>query len=166
MFKLMNKKGFTLIELMIVVAIIGILAAIAIPNFLKYQAKSKQSEAKVNLKGIFTSQTSYFSEGNTYGTFTLINYAPTGNSRYALATGIAAGAAHAVSELGAGTTYVATSNGTTCTTAITTGGQYNMATSNNSGFTAEAWATISNIGYTDMWQVNDNNNLCNTQLGF
>src|SRR5512143_2698822 len=68
MFKFMhNRKGFTLIELMIVVAIIGILAAIAIPNFLKYQAKSKQSEAKTNLKGIFTSETSYFGENNNYG---------------------------------------------------------------------------------------------------
>ncbi len=54
--RLRSKKGFTLIELMIVVAIIGILAAIAIPNFLKFQAKSKQSEAKSNLGAIFTGQ--------------------------------------------------------------------------------------------------------------
>ncbi|RYZ36388.1 MAG: prepilin-type N-terminal cleavage/methylation domain-containing protein [Myxococcaceae bacterium] len=55
-----KKGGFTLIELMIVVAIIGILAAIAIPNFIRFQAKSKQSEAKTNLKAIFTAQKAYF----------------------------------------------------------------------------------------------------------
>ena len=65
--KLQKKtKGFTLIELMIVVAIIGILAAIAIPNFLRYQAKSKQTEAKANLGAIFTSEVSYKAEKDTY----------------------------------------------------------------------------------------------------
>ena len=61
-----NQKGFTLIELMIVVAIIGILAAIAIPNFLQYQMKAKTSEAKVNLGAIKTSLEAYRAENDTY----------------------------------------------------------------------------------------------------
>ena len=79
---LKSKKGFTLIELMIVVAIIGILAAIAIPNFLKFQAKSKQSEAKSNLGAIYTGQVAYFGEVNQYGDFNGINWSPSGTPRY------------------------------------------------------------------------------------
>ncbi|MGM0393777.1 MAG: type IV pilin protein [Thermodesulfobacteriota bacterium] len=63
---LKNKKGFTLIELMIVVAIIGILAAIAIPNFMNYQCKARQSEAKTNLGAIRVAQEAYLAENNTY----------------------------------------------------------------------------------------------------
>jgi type IV pilus assembly protein PilA len=79
---LTNKKGFTLIELMIVVAIIGILAAIAIPNFLKFQAKSKTSEARTNLGAIFTGETSFFGEANHYSNFNDIGWGPTGNPKY------------------------------------------------------------------------------------
>ena len=82
-----GKKGFTLIELMIVVAIIGILAAIAIPNFLRFQAKSKQSEAKTNLGGIFTAETAYFGERSFYGNFSQIAWAPTGATRYSYHSG-------------------------------------------------------------------------------
>jgi len=60
------RGGFTLIELMIVVAIIGILAAIAIPNFVRFQLRSKSSEGKTNLAAIRTAEESYFAEYGTY----------------------------------------------------------------------------------------------------
>lgn len=49
-----NEKGFTLIELMIVVAIIGILAAIAVPNFLSYRAKGYNAQAQSDAKNFYT----------------------------------------------------------------------------------------------------------------
>lgn len=60
------EDGFSLIELMIVVAILGILAALAIPNYVNYQCQAKQTEAKTYLSSLRTAEEAYFSEYNGY----------------------------------------------------------------------------------------------------
>ena len=59
MFTKMNKKGFTLVEIMIVVAIIGLLAAIAIPNLLRARLNANESAAKGGLRTLSTAMESY-----------------------------------------------------------------------------------------------------------
>ena len=61
-----SEAGFTLIELVIVVGIIGLLAAIAIPNFISYQARSRRSEAYVNLAAVARLQNTYHAEQGEY----------------------------------------------------------------------------------------------------
>jgi type IV pilus assembly protein PilA len=132
---------------MIVVAIIGILAAIAIPNFLQYQARAKQSEAKTNLGGIYTTEIGYFGEHNDFqSNFDTLGYSVAGTTaRYnyslggAVTRGIPLGACPA--QAVAGVTLTATGT---------------------PGFTAAAVGNIDSDALCDAWTMNDNKTLVNT----
>jgi len=142
--KSIKKLGFTLIELMIVVAIIGILASLAIPNFMKFLAKTKQAEAKANLGALYTCQISYFGEKSTYaGTaraFDLIGFDPRSPvvMRYAfiMDNAVIAGI-HAPTNLPSGLPSTAIS------------------------FTAMAVGNIDNDDFLDVWGINDKRELRN-----
>ena len=145
---LRNERGFTLIELMIVVAIIGILAAIAIPNFLRYQAQSRQAEAKTNLGGVFVAETSYFGEQSRYGCFNEIGFALAGSSnRYTYRSG-ACGAVGGASSNTNGQDRIAGVPGV-----VAEGTP--AANSTQTGFTATAAANLDNDATLDQWHVND-----------
>jgi type IV pilus assembly protein PilE len=93
-----NKRGFSLIELLIVVVVLGILAAIAIPKFQKIQTRAKGSEAKGMLKAALVLEKAYF---NHYGRFSdsliqigfvqeaLVTDDPPGRARYRVAIAVA-----------------------------------------------------------------------------
>lgn len=66
MTKARNSKAFTLIELLIVVAIIAILAAIAVPNFLEAQTRSKVSRVKADMRSLATAMEAYYVDSNRY----------------------------------------------------------------------------------------------------
>ncbi len=135
-----NQRGFSLTELMIVVAIIGILAVIAIPNFLKYQARAKQSEAKNNLVAIHTSELAYFAENNKYSDdFNAIGFAVLGSSQWYYY------------ELGN------SSSGTLppgCTAST-------LDQVSQTGFTAVATANIDGDSTCDAWTIDENRTLLN-----
>ena len=87
-----NNRGFSLIELMIVVGIISILSAIAIPNFQRFQMKSRQSEAKNAMAAVYQAEKAFHQEwGQYFGDWRDIGYAPEGVMKYYIRTTNAAG---------------------------------------------------------------------------
>ena len=147
-----KSRGFTLIELMIVVAIIGILAAIAIPNFIKFQAKSKQSEAKTNLKAIFTAEKSYYGEKDTYHKeFSIVGFKPERGNRYTYQIGGTDISYDSVRFPTAPTAAAktATSTSPSGTTAVTP----NVITGSQGTFAARAYGNVDNDTESDEWAV-------------
>jgi type IV pilus assembly protein PilE len=67
----MKKYGFSLIELMIAVAVVGILAAIAVPSYQAYMTKTNRTEAQTSLVTLASSMESYYTENHTYATATI-----------------------------------------------------------------------------------------------
>jgi type IV pilus assembly protein PilA len=78
-----TQKGFTLVELMIVVAIIGVLVMLAAPNFQMHTRKVHQSEAKLALSAMYTLEKSFYSEYSAYApALDAIGYSPEGRARF------------------------------------------------------------------------------------
>ena len=167
--KLMEQKGFTLIELMIVVGIIGILVAIAAPNFSKYQSKARQSEAKIALSAIYGAEKSFYSEYSSYATgLDAVGYAPEGQRRY-YNTGFNATLTTTVTGFSANpnanSTFNAVSNPFNCS-----GGAVNLGLTENATnpqtFDARASGCIRNSATTwDTWSIDENKILVNNSLG-
>ena len=184
-----TQQGFSLVELMVVVGIIGLLASIAVPQFQKFQAKARQTEAKSNLSALYSAEKSFFSEYSGYTTsITGAGFAPEGSVKYDVgfvaaqisATTVPGFPVSGDPNIAAGTPFSARTycgGLTSATKCVVVDGALNgaigalpvslgTAVASSSGFVAQARGQILAGGVAeDSWTIDDSKTLINTSSG-
>ena len=173
---LSKRDGFTLVELMIVVAIIGVLSAVAVPNFRRYQAKAKTSEAKLQLSSLYAAQTSLQVDYDTFATcLNSMGYDAPSKGYYGIGFNADNTTQNAVVRTAGGVcvdgqhkvvpTTVTVVGGRSVTTALVANASW---TATASTFTAGASGYVSPDTSTtlDSWSIDNNKELSHVTLGY
>lgn len=141
----MKHSGFSLIELMVVIAIMAFLAMIAVPNFNRFLAKAKRAEAYMNLNSIYAAEKAYFMENGTYSDVLIgeggIGWKPEGKTYYSYGFAGSEGRNNFVGKLGAA------------------GSQLQGSRADKQGFVAVAAGDIDGDGDADIITINENNEI-------
>lgn len=147
MTQLDEPRGYTLIELMVALAILGLVAGLAIPTYMRYQAKARQAEAATNLGAIFVTETAFFGEASRYSNFTEAGFSlAAANNRFTYR-------AEQTDPVGLSTGTVQVISATIGP--VTPDNTIVPARSNLLQFTATATANLDEDATIDQWHVDD-----------